>query len=66
MFRLTSLGLETGQGVLGRLEICYNGHWGSMCDDHINDATAAIACRELGYYNSTTSEEVHSVIQVNS
>ena len=33
----------------GRLEVCYDGYWGSVCRD--NDRTiAGVVCRQLGYF----------------
>ena len=35
--------------VLGRLEVCYDGYWGSVCDDFATKVTADVACRHLGH-----------------
>ena len=32
----------------GRVEICIDGVWGSVCDDDWNTVSARIVCRELG------------------
>ncbi|KAG2493107.1 hypothetical protein HYH03_008770 [Edaphochlamys debaryana] len=33
----------------GRLEVCYSGRWGLVCDDNFGAAEARVACRQLGY-----------------
>ena len=36
----------------GRVEICWNGLWRSMCDDKWSYREAKVVCRELGYMGS--------------
>lgn len=35
----------------GRVEICFDNHWGTICDDSFDAPEATVVCRQLGYGN---------------
>ena len=38
-----------GSSLEGRLEVCLNGVWGTICDTSWDDTDAGVACSQMGY-----------------
>ena len=38
-----------GSSLEGRVEVCLNGVWGTICDTSWDDEDGGVACSQLGY-----------------
>lgn len=51
-----ALRLEDGDGCSGRLQVFYNGTWGSVCSNSMTPYTVPLVCKELGCGDGGTLE----------
>ena len=42
----------------GRVEVCINDTWGTVCDDRFTNTNAAVVCQQIGFTANFTSGKV--------
>ena len=47
-----------GNGKEGRVQICLNNTWGSLCSDSWDDMDAVVACRQLGFPSANSKKHI--------
>lgn len=53
--------LQGGNSSQGRVEICFNNVWGTVCHDNWRDVDAQVACKQLGF---TTIGKTHKLANI--
>ena len=48
----------------GRVEICFNNHWGSICDNGWDISDATVVCKQLNYSTEGTFGLYHIQIWI--
>ena len=50
-----------GTEAEGRVEVCFNSRWGTVCDNRWNENSTAVACKHLGFSETVNGKSNISI-----
>ena len=52
-----SIRLQDGSSIAdGRVEVCSNNHWGTVCDDSFGSVEARLVCEQQGFMTTGSKD----------